>query len=195
MATKANAQVVKPETTVEVQANVEPTSEMYNSTYREIIKQLVANGAKKINAVRVKNVTVTDCDSYTRVALTLANPVDGFVYDEASDSWSKGKTSVVFTSVYAIAGMLKEAEETAWCANHIVAHPEVLNLVLCGSDVTLLQRSYEEGEEIRNPFTTRDDVEGVTYDHDVIINDVIDIKLGKTAEKMLDKLADKMLGF
>lgn len=168
---------------------------MNGVSHQNIIKKLIASGAKRINAVRIKNVNYAEQDNYTRVSLTLATGIKGYVRDEATGTYEEGSTSTLFTSLFAIVGALKEDEDLAWMGNALLEHPQALNLILNGAEISILQQELAAGEEYKNPFSTRDDSEARTYDHDVIINNVIGFKLGNTGKKMADKLADKMLGF
>lgn len=188
MAEKVNAPVQE---IVEV-----PQEEQVSSnTYKEVVKNLIASGCKRFNRLKIKNVTPVELDNYTRVSITLTSKVPGFVSRDNGTTFEKDMTNIIFTSLYALVAAIKENEDLAWMAGKILDTPNILPLILCGSEIDILQREYEAGTEIKNPYSTRDDVEGNVYDHDVIINDVIDFHLGKTGEKMADKLADKMLGF
>jgi hypothetical protein len=162
--------------------------------YQNTIKKLIATGCKRINSVRVKNVNFTEKDNYTMISLSLASPIRG--YESKGDGqWEEGHTTTLFTSLYAISGAIKEDEDLGWMANALLEHPQALNLIFNGATIDLLQQDVEAGAEVKNPFSTREDAEARSYDHNIIINHVIGFKLGKTGQKMSDKLADKMLGF
>lgn len=180
---------------VENQSTVEAQTETVTAQgYQNVIKKLIAEGCKRVNSVRIKNVNFTEKDNYTMIGLTLATPIRG--YESKGDGmWEEGHTSTLFTSLYAIAGALKEDEELGWMANALLEHPQALNLILNGATIDLVQQDVEAGKEVRNPFSTRTDGEAKSYDHNIIVNHVIGFKLGKTGFKMSEKLADKMLGF
>lgn len=163
--------------------------------YQNIIKKIIASGAKRINSVRVKNVNSTEKDNYTMISLSLAAAIKGFVTKDGGATYEEGATSTMFTSLYAIAGALKEDEELGWMANALLEHPEALNLILNGSTVDVLQQEVKAGEEYKNPFTTREDAEAQVFDHDVIINNIIGFKLGKSGARFSERLADKLMGF
>lgn len=163
--------------------------------YLNTIKKLIASGCKRINNVRIKNVNCAEKDNYTMISLTLASQVKGFVSDDGGVTYKEGMTNVIFTSLYAIVGAMKEDEELGWMGNALLEHPEALNLILNGSTVDILQQDVAAGEEFINAFSSRSDVEPTVFDHDVIINHIVGFKLGKVGQKMSDKLADKLLGF
>lgn len=163
------------------------------STFQTAIKNLLANGAKKVNGLKIKNVNYSEKDNYTMVSFTLTNPIRGFVSNDNGVTFVEGMTNTLFTSLYAIVGALKEDEDLAWMGNALLENPKVLNLVLNGGTVDIIQQDIAQGVEFSNPFSTRNDVSTQVYDHDIIVNHIIKFKLGKTGEKMADKLADKLM--
>ena len=148
---------------------------------------------KKIPGIRVKNANFTKKDNYTMVSFTLANKVRGYVRDEETGTYKEGMTNVIFTSLFAICGALKEDDEKAWIANHLLNHPTALPLLFAGSTIDIVQSEIPAGVTYRNPFSARENVEGVTYDHDTIINNLIRVRFGKMGEIAASRLMDKML--
>lgn len=169
--------------------------DVQTSNYLQVVKKLLQDGCKRINSCRIKNVNFTEKDNYTMVSLTLTNPIRGYVSNDNGLTYESGMTNTLFTSLYAIVGALKEDEELSWMGNALVENPQVLNLILNGASVDIIQQDISAGTEFTNPFSTRTDAEVQIYDHDIILNHVIKFKLGKTGEKMADKLADKLMGF
>lgn len=161
---------------------------------KEVVKTLLASGAKKVTDVKVTNVTVKALDTYVRVALTLDKKVEGYVLNETDGTYSTGEVKVIFVSLYSLLSMLKQDEETAFAANHVANHPETIALILSGARIDIIQQPVVAGEEYRNPWSDRDDVEATVFEHDTILNHVVSIEVSKFGEKALDKLMDKMLG-
>lgn len=172
-----------------------PENETVDVSYKNIIKKLIASGCKRINSIRIKNVNFTEKDNYTMISFTLASSIRGFVSNDGGTTYEEGMTNTVFTSLYAIVGALKEDEELGWMANALLENPQALNLIFNGSTVDILQQEIAAGEEFKNPFSTRTDIESQVYDHNLIINHIIGFKLGKVGMKMADRLADKLMGF
>lgn len=172
-------------------AAVQP--EVKTSDYDAIIKGIIAAGGKKIAGIRVKNANFTEKDNYTMVSFTLANKIRGYVRDEETGTYKEGMTNVIFTSLFAICGALKEDDEKAWIANHLLNHPTALPLLFAGSTIDLVQSEIPAGVTYRNPFSSRENIEGVTYDHDTIINNLIRVRFGKMGEIAASRLMDKML--
>lgn len=163
--------------------------------YQNIIKQMLASGGKKLNGIRVKNVNATDKDNYTMISFSLASPIDGYVADPDTGVYTKGKTNTVFTSLYAIAGAMKEDEDLAFAANHVRDNPHVCNMIFNGGTVDIIQTEVPAGTPYYNPFTTQTNAEPLVYDHDIVINNIVRFKLGNKGKQILDRLVDKMLGF
>ena len=159
---------------------------------KEIINGLLKNGAKSVNGLKVKNVTVTVLESYTRLGLTLDKPVEGYVAKE-DGTFEKGETNVIFVSAFAIASVLKDSDDAAFAANHLVEHPEAMNVILSRATIDIIQEPVASGQEYRNPWSNNGDA--TVFDHDTIINHLTGIKLSEFGMKKLDRLADAMLGF
>ena len=160
---------------------------------KEIINGLLKNGAKEVKGLKVKNVTVTTLENYTRLGLTLDKPVEGYVAKE-DGTYEKGETNVIFVSAFAIASVLKDNDDVAFAANHLVEHPEAMNIILSRATVDIIQEPVESGQEYRNPWSSNTD-NSTVFDHDTIINHMVNIKLSDFALRKVDTLADKMLGF
>lgn len=187
---------VLPQETVET-PEVNETTE---SSVRDIIRNLIADGATRINKLRIKNVNYDpdyEDKDYIRVSLTLDRKVPGFVpvMDNNGNitGYEYGLTNVIYTSTFALAAVLKENEEFSWLANHMVAKPKALTLLFNGATIDILQRQIAKGTPVVNPFSTQTNKEWPVYDHDMVTNDVISITLGKTGEKMAMTLASNIL--
>lgn len=160
---------------------------------KEIIAQLLKEGAKKVSDITIKNVTVTVMDEYTRLGLTLNKEVDGFKAND-DGSYEPAKTNVIFVSAFSIAALLKENDDAAFAANHLVKHPDAMAMILSRAKITVVQQSVKEGAEYKNPFAG-ENAQTVTFDHNTIINHIVDIQLSDFGKGRLERLADMMLGF
>jgi hypothetical protein len=159
---------------------------------KEVFAQLIKQGAKQVKDVTIKNVTVTPQDEYIRLGLTLNKEVDGFKQEE-DGTYTPAPTKVIFVSAFSVAALLKENDDAAFAANHLIKHPDALGMILSRAKITIVQQEVKEGSEYKNPFS--DSAEPVTFDHDVIINHISDIELSDFGKKRLERLADMMLGF
>ena len=158
----------------------------------EIIARLVKNGAKEVKNVTVKNVTVTLMNEYVRLGLTLDKEVDGYKAED-DGTYTPSKVKVIFVSAFTIAALLKEDDNAAFAANHLLKHPDALAMIMSRAQINILQQPVKAGEEYKNPFN--DNADATAFNHDVIINHITDIKLSDFGMKRLDRLADMMLGF
>jgi len=182
---------------VEVVAAVEnvenEAEETTQKSYDKIIKTILGTGAKRINNNRIKNVNFDEKDTYTRVSFTLTKGVPGFVTEDNGNTWKEGITNVIYVSLYAIAGALKEDPDLAWMANAISERPAVLNLIFNGANIDIIQEFVVAGQDYTNPFSSKENP--IVFDHDTIINHVVKFKLGDTGKQMANTLAIKMMGF
>lgn len=181
----------------EVQQEVEQvaeqaTEQITQKTFKAICKSLIDNDSTKVQSV-IRNINVTEKDNYTMVSFTLGNKVDAFVSEDEGATYKRGMSNIIYTSLYAVVGTLKEDEELSWMANIILAKPALLNLIFNGAKITFIQQLVGSGEEYTNPFTNQTNPEATVFDHDVIINHVIGFKPSAMGQKMADKLADKMM--
>lgn len=167
-----------------------------NGTFKAILKSLMESGScKRYNGLRIKNVNVTEEDNYTRVSFTVNDKIPGYVSKDGGNTFELDKTNTIFSSTYAIAGMLKEDEEKSWLANTLNENPKAINLIMNGGTIDVIQHTIKQGESYHNPFTTKEYVENTTFDHDTIINYIVGFHFGKSGEKFADILAVKMMGF
>ena len=160
---------------------------------REIINNLLKNGSKEVKNLKIKNVTVTILENYTRLGLTLDKSVEGYVAKE-DGTFEKGETNVIFVSAFAIASVLKDSDDTAFAANHLVENPQAMNVLLSRASIDIIQEPVAAGQEYRNPWSNNED-NATVFTHDTIINHLTSIKLSDFGMKKLDTLADKLLGF
>lgn len=150
------------------------------------------NGAEPVKGLKVRNVTVTPQENYVRVALTLDKPVKGMVSEDGVN-YTEGETNVIFVSSFSIVSMLRDNDDAAFAANHLLKHPDSLSVILSKASIDILQESVAEGQEYRNPWS--EDAEATVFDHSTIINHITDIRLSDFGISKLDRLADKLLGF
>lgn len=159
---------------------------------KEIIAELLKNGGVQVKDLKVKNVTVTHCENYVRLALTLNTPVKGMVTKDNGVTYEEGETNVIFVSLYSVTSLLKDNDDAAFAVNHLVNHPDAMSIVLSRASINIIQEPVEEGQEYRNPWSTN--AEATVFDHKTIINHITDIKLSDFAIRKMDRLADSLLG-
>ncbi len=159
---------------------------------KQVIEQLVKNGAKAVKNLKVKGVNLLPKDNYVSVSLSLDKPVRGYVSQD-DGSFTEGERNVVFISLFSIAAQLRDNDDAAFAVNHILSRPESLAVLLNGATIDILQEDVVSGQEYHNPWSSNADNVSV-FDHDTIINHLINIKMSDKANKMLEKLAESMMG-
>ena len=142
--------------------------------------------------VTICNVTVKDCDKWTRIALTLDKDVTGYVADENGE-YRKGTTRVVFLSLYSIIGVLKNTDDTRAIASYVVDHPNALQILLSSAKCELLQEEIAANATYINHFTG-EEVENES-DHNSIFNHMASVTLSDKGLRAVEKIEDKLLGF
>lgn len=160
-------------------------------TFEEAVASLRKSGAKSEKDLIVKNVTVTEKDSWTRVALTLNRDVQGPVSDDEGN-WSMGTTNVVFMSLYSIAGVLKNTYDTLAIASYIVNHPTALQIILSCAKIEILQQEVKANATYINAFTGEETEH--ESDHDSIFNYIVSLSLSDKGQRSIEKIEDKLLG-
>lgn len=161
---------------------------------KEIVAQLLKEGAVPVKDITIKNVTVTPLEQYVRLGLTLDKEVDGYRANAETGEYVPAKVTVIFVSAYSIAALLKEDDNAAFAANHLIKHPDALGMILSRAKINIIQESVTAGQEYKNPFTSEDS-DVTVFGHDTIINHVTSLTISDFGFKRLERLADLMMGF
>ena len=114
---------------------------------KKVISQLMAS--KTNNVVKdlvVRNINVTECETYNSVAITLDKPVKAMVAQE-DGSYVEGESNIIFVGNYSIVGALRENEDVAFAGNQLIQHPKALNVVLSGAKINIIQEAVTAGQE------------------------------------------------
>lgn len=159
----------------------------------EVIVKLLKDGGKKVNNLVVKNITITPQERYIRVALTLDKKIEGYVQNVETGVFEKGETNIIFVSLYSIVSVLKDNDVACIIAPQVLENPKALNIVLSRAKINIIQESISAGVEYVNPWSNN--AEPTTFDHDAIINHIIDIEPSEYAISKIDKYAENLLGF
>ena len=184
-------EVVNNEVVNNEEQETNKTSNSGFKSFKQIVKELMSAGNKRVNNIRVRSAKVTEMDNYVRVSLTLDNAIEGYISNE-DGVYEKGMTNIIFASTYSIGSLLKEYDETAWCANQLIQNIKGFEVILAGAKIDIIQEEVSGDENYKNPFNNSNS-EGVFLGHDAIINHIVNIKLSNQAQKMLDMMAMKMM--
>ncbi len=183
-------EVVNREVQVVEENESKENSSQFKS-FQQVVKELLGAGNKLIKNIRVRSAIATKMDNYVRISLTLDTPVDGYISDEYG-VYTRNKTNVIFASSFSLGSLLKESDETAWCANQLIENFKGFEVIIAGAKIDIIQEEVSADELYKNPFN-KVNTEGTYLGHDSIINHVVKITLSKQANKMLEMMAMKMM--
>lgn len=157
---------------------------------KDFITTTVKNGGSVVKVV-VKNINVTSFENYIRLGLTLDRPIKGYVSNE-DGSYKLDTTKVIFISLFSFTALFKQKDDIAFVSNHLLANPQAAQVLLSNAKIEVLQQPVKAGESYTNPFS--ETANEVVFDHDTIINHLIDFSLTDRAMALVDKLALSLMG-
>lgn len=167
------------------------------------LKSVAANVV--VNDVIIRNINVTEMNTYARVAITLDKPVKGMIQNpnfgiaanavpagtNVTDEYIEGLTNVIFVSNFSLIANLREIPEVAFAGNTLLEKPKALGVVLSGAKINILQEAVVEGQEYNNPFS--DNPTPMLVKHNSYYNHVYNIRLSEFGEKMVMELAKHIM--
>lgn len=181
MAKENEAQVVETVEVETVEQTLDTTDDNgQEKSYREIIKALIKDGWKQKKNIKVTNITDTAKDNYTMLTFIVEPPVDAFVLNDSGD-YVEGKSKNIYSSNYALSGVLKKTEDLGWLSNLIVAKPKLANFYFNGGHIDVIYKKIAEGEEFVNPFSTN--AEPQELEHETYVYYITNVTLGKNGEE------------
>lgn len=157
---------------------------------KDFVAGVIKNGGNTAKAV-VKNVNITTFENYVRLGLTLDRPIKGYVAQE-DGTYKLDETKVVFISLYSVTAIMKQKDDISFVANHLLANPQAAQVLLSNAKIDLVQQPVKAGESYINSFS--ETANEVVFDHDTIINHLIDFSLTDRAMALVDKLALSLMG-
>lgn len=152
---------------------------------KQVIAELVKNGAERVNDIIVKSVTVKEKEEWAQVILKVNKDVLMNVQNEDGD-YTLGSGRTIFCSSFSIGAILGDMPEVALFKRMIMSTPEALETILSFAKISVLQEKVAEGTEYVNPFSSTGHTSVIQ--HDTVISHVIDIKLGAEGEDFIDML-------
>lgn len=158
---------------------------------KQIIDALLKSGSEKVNGLKIKNVTVTELDSYVRVAFTTDKKTKRYV-DDGTGTYVLGESNVVMTSLFAVVATIRDNDTLSFAANHILEHPHALEVMLSRGTIDIVLEPVTAGQEYKNPWS--DNATPTVFDHDTIICHVVNITPGPMAGAATEAIAKNLLG-
>lgn len=157
---------------------------------KDFVAGVIKNGGNTAKAT-VRNVNVTAFENYIRLALTLDKPIKGYVAQE-DGTYKLGETKIVFISLFSVTAIMKQKEDISFVANHLLSNPQACQVLLSNAKIDLVQQPVKAGETYVNPFS--ESGAETVFEHDTIINHLVDFSLTDRANALIDKLALSMMG-
>nr|DAW71243.1 MAG TPA: hypothetical protein [Crassvirales sp.] len=157
---------------------------------KDFVAGVIKNGGNTAKAV-VKNVNITTFENYVRLGLTLDKSIKGYVAQE-DGTYKLDETKVVFISLYSVTAIMKQKDDISFVANHLLANPQAAQVLFSNAKIDLVQQPVKAGESYVNPFS--ESANEVVFDHDTIINHLVDFSLTDRATALVDKLALSLMG-
>lgn len=161
---------------------------------QEVLSQLMAvKENENVKDVVVRNINTKDMSTWTRVSVTLNKPVKSYVVDQETGEYIVGTSNVIYVSTFSLIAAMRENPDLAFAGNHLIEHPMAIGVVFSGATIDVILEKVTEGQEYKNPFS--DNAAESIIEHDNYFAHIHNIRLSDRGLKMIDKIADKMLGF
>ena len=172
----------------------EVVEQVVKGSYKDKLVALLADKDNRIyRKIRVRNITKREkTGDWENITLVLDGMIPGYIRQE-DGSWKQGLTNNVYTTSYAIAGVLKETEDTVAVADKVIAHPELIPLLLNGCQISVVQTDVKANEPYVFPFSTRERSEKYTRDHDWIANNIFNVTLGESGKAFIREARSYMI--
>lgn len=161
---------------------------------QKVLSQLMAvKDNENVKDVVVRNINTKDMSTWTRVSVTLNKPVKSYVADEETGEYVIGTSNVIYVSTFSLIAAMRENPDLAFAGNHLIEHPTAIGVVFSGATIDVILEKVTEGQEYKNPFS--DNAVDSIIEHDNYFAHIHNIRLSERGLKMIDRIADKMLGF
>lgn len=161
---------------------------------QKVLSQLMAvKENESVKNVVVRNINTKDMSTWTRVSVTLNKPVKSYVADEETGEYVIGTSNIIYVSTFSLIAAMRENPDLAFAGNHLIEHPTAIGVVFSGATIDVILEKVTEGQEYKNPFS--DNAVDSIIEHDNYFAHIHNIRLSERGLKMIDRIADKMLGF
>ena len=168
----------------------------------EVIKSLLTKeNVKLYKACKIKKATVNIMPTYVQVKLFLDKEIDRYVPNINADGVQEGnnvlgKTTVAFTTSFALAGVLLECPEAAFATNKLVESPKGFEVILSGAMTDIITEDIvadpDNIVDYVNPFSNVG--EARLFDHNTTICHPVNISFSPFGLRMLEKIAENLIG-
>ena len=155
------------------------------STYETIVQSLIkADDNEYYRNLKVKTAKVTEMENYFMVNLTVNRPIRAMVAD-SNGVFKEGSRNIIFSSNFALGGVIKNTESIAWIGNSLVENAKVFEAIMAGATIDVISQPVKAGQLYHNPFSTRNNETKMS--NDTFINHIVAIRVsGETSEDIRD---------
>lgn len=161
---------------------------------QKVLSQLMAvKENESVKDVVVRNINTKDMSTWTRVSVTLNKPVKNYVANEETGEYVIGTSNIIYVSTFSLIAAMRENPDLAFAGNHLIEHPTAIGVVFSGATIDVILEKVTEGQKYKNPFS--DNAVDSIIEHDNYFAHIHNIRLSERGLKMIDRIADKMLGF
>lgn len=160
-----------------------------------LMKAVKQDGTLKnelIKGVETKGITVSPQEKYVRLGITTTKPVKAFVANKETGLFELSESNIIFVSLFTICALLRDIKQARFAVDRIQDNPECIKIILDDATFDIIQEYVNANTEYVNPWSTEEKPK--IYAHDIIINHVINIKLGEFGLESLKDLAKNMMG-
>lgn len=171
---------------------------------KKVVAELLKNGAKKFENIKVKNVNVKAFDNYCRLSLTCDKSIP-FLRTKDDGTQETIESNVIITTTYAIGALLRNDEDASavlsdlmevkvTTVNDVEVAKSKLSVILSGATIDIVQEDVATGTEYHNPFSSDTESKSDALDHDIKVNHIINLELSERNKRRVAAMADKILG-
>lgn len=160
-----------------------------------LMKAVKQDGTLKnelIKGVETKGITVSPQEKYVRLGITTTKPVKTFIANKKTGLFELSESNLIFVSLFTICALLRDIKEARFAVDRIQENPECIKIILDDATFDIIQEYVDANTEYVNPWAIEEKPK--IYAHDIIINHVINIKLGEFGLENLKYLAKNMMG-
>lgn len=165
---------------------------------KEIVAEMLKNGAELVENVKIEGVKVTQCISdetgepYYRVAISTDKPVKT-MRDKGDGTFVEGEINVVMELFSNFVGALRTNDEYKKIINHINEHPKSVEILLAGAKMDIITVPVKAGDVYKNPFS-RSDAEGRVVKNNTFYHHATNIQPSKANIDDIKSVKMAMLG-
>ena len=166
-------------------------------TYAEAVAATIADNGKEFKNVHVTRASYAkrEEDGHEIITLTTDTPLARYVADpENPDVFTKQMSRTFVVSLFSFVAVMSQMEDAQVLAGRIAKKPVLIESLIPGSTISIVQREVKADTPFTNFFNGRE----ATLEHDAIVTDVTKIELSKFAVELLSdyrkSLAAQLMG-